>query len=159
MILFFTFEYYDLIVVSNLKKMKKNTVAILLIIGLFVLISVVFAVRSTNRLNLMDEAINESWAQVENVYQRRLDLIPNLVNTVKGYAEHEKGVLESVTLARAAATTALSAAVASSASRTAARAAVIAPTRSPRRRSSWRGPRANGAIRGGPSCWPTRRAC
>ena len=45
--------------------------------------------------------LNEAWAQVENVYQRRLALIPNLVETVKGYAAHEKGTLEAVVSARA----------------------------------------------------------
>lgn len=47
-----------------------------------------------------DEACNKSWANVESVLQRRFDLIPNLVNTVKGYASHEKGVLEEVTRLR-----------------------------------------------------------
>ena len=50
------------------------------------------------------EKVNEKWAQVENVYQRRADLIPNLVNTVKGYAAHEKETLQSVIEARAKAT-------------------------------------------------------
>jgi len=50
------------------------------------------------------EAVDASWAQVENVYQRRADLIPNLVNTVKGYAEHEKETLTGVIEARAKAT-------------------------------------------------------
>ncbi len=52
----------------------------------------------------MDEGVNASWAQVENVYQRRADLIPNLVNTVKGYASHEKETLEAVIEARSKAT-------------------------------------------------------
>lgn len=51
-----------------------------------------------------DEAVDGQWAQVENVYQRRADLIPNLVNTVKGYAAHEKETLEGVVNARAKAT-------------------------------------------------------
>ena len=53
-----------------------------------------------NRLVSLDEGISAAWAQVENQLQRRLDLIPNLVNTVKGYAEHEKEVLTAVTNAR-----------------------------------------------------------
>ncbi len=51
-----------------------------------------------------DEYVQASWAQVENAYQRRADLIPNLVATVKGYAEHESETLESVVAARAKAT-------------------------------------------------------
>jgi LemA protein len=50
-----------------------------------------------NSLVQMDEQVNQAWAQVENQYQRRADLIPNLVNTVKGYADFEKGVLTEVT--------------------------------------------------------------
>ena len=48
----------------------------------------------------LDEAVTSQWAQVQNQYQRRYDLIPNLVNTVKGYAKHEAEVLEQVTQAR-----------------------------------------------------------
>ena len=51
-----------------------------------------------------DEAVKTAWSQVENVYQRRADLIPNLVETVKGYAAHEKETLEGVVAARAKAT-------------------------------------------------------
>ncbi|MGR8932326.1 MAG: LemA family protein, partial [Gammaproteobacteria bacterium] len=50
---------------------------------------------------MQDEQINASWAEVLNQYQRRADLVPNLVNTVKGYASHEKEVLEAVTASRA----------------------------------------------------------
>ena len=57
-----------------------------------------------NTLQSNDEKIKASWAEVVNQYQRRADLIPNLVNTVKGYAAHEKEVLTQVTQARAAAT-------------------------------------------------------
>ncbi len=52
---------------------------------------------SYNTLVQMDENVNQAWAQVENQYQRRADLIPNLVNTVKGYADFEKSVLTEVT--------------------------------------------------------------
>jgi LemA protein len=52
----------------------------------------------------MDEQVTSQWAQVENVYQRRADLIPNLVNTVKGYAAHEQETLEGVIEARSKAT-------------------------------------------------------
>ena len=57
-----------------------------------------------NDLQSNDEQIKASWSEVVNQYQRRADLIPNLVNTVKGYAAHEKDVLTQVTQARAAAT-------------------------------------------------------
>ena len=57
-----------------------------------------------NTFQTKDEATKAAWGEVVNQYQRRADLIPNLVNTVKGYASHEKDTLESVTKARAAAT-------------------------------------------------------
>lgn len=53
-----------------------------------------------NHLVASDESVSSAWAQVENVYQRRLDLVPNLVETVKGYAAHEKATLLGVTEAR-----------------------------------------------------------
>ena len=57
-----------------------------------------------NKMVEMDEQVTSQWAQVENVYQRRADLIPNLVNTVKGYAAHERETLEGVIEARSKAT-------------------------------------------------------
>ena len=57
-----------------------------------------------NSMVRMDETVSQAWAQVENVYQRRADLVPNLVATVKGYAEHESSTLEAVVEARAKAT-------------------------------------------------------
>ncbi|MGO4477487.1 LemA family protein [Massilia sp. 2TAF26] len=57
-----------------------------------------------NEFQTKDEATKAAWSEVVNQYQRRADLIPNLVNTVKGYASHEKDTLEAVTRARAAAT-------------------------------------------------------
>lgn len=57
-----------------------------------------------NEMVTQDESVNTAWSQVENQYQRRMDLIPNLVNTVKGYASHEKETLEGVVSARAEAT-------------------------------------------------------
>lgn len=63
-----------------------------------------------NSLVEKQQKVDQSWAQVENQYQRRADLIPNLVNTVKGYAEHESSTLEAVTNARAGLTKAYDAA-------------------------------------------------
>jgi len=57
-----------------------------------------------NKMVNMDEQVTAQWSQVENVYQRRADLIPNLVNTVKGYAEHEQETLTGVIEARSKAT-------------------------------------------------------
>jgi LemA protein len=57
-----------------------------------------------NQFQQQDEAVKAAWAEVVNQYQRRADLIPNLVNTVKGYASHEKETLEAVTAARSRAT-------------------------------------------------------
>ena len=57
-----------------------------------------------NSMVTQDEGVKTAWSQVENQYQRRMDLIPNLVNTVKGYAAHEKETLEGVVNARAEAT-------------------------------------------------------
>ena len=53
-----------------------------------------------NTLQVKDEAVSASWAEVQNQYQRRADLVPNLVNVVKGYAKHEEQVLTEVTQAR-----------------------------------------------------------
>ena len=69
-----------------------------------VLIAGMWAAGSYNRLNATDQAVSAGWAQVENVYQRRADLIPNLVETVKGAANFEKSTLEAVVQARASAT-------------------------------------------------------
>lgn len=56
---------------------------------------------SYNNMVMLEEGVKEKWSQVENVYQRRMDLIPNLVSTVKGYAAHEKDTFSAVTEARA----------------------------------------------------------
>lgn len=53
-----------------------------------------------NKMVVLDESVSASWSQVENVYQRRMDLIPNLVNTVKGYASHEQETFAQITEAR-----------------------------------------------------------
>ncbi len=72
---------------------------LLIVLGVFILMGFMVA-GSYNRLVTLQEGVTEKWAQVENVYQRRLDLIPNLVSTVKGYAEHEKDTLLAVVEAR-----------------------------------------------------------
>jgi LemA protein len=64
-------------------------------------IMVIWGISAYNNLVTLNESVNQSWSQVENQYQRRADLIPNLVNTVKGYANFERGVLTDVTEARA----------------------------------------------------------
>lgn len=69
-------------------------IAIIAVIGFMV-------IGSYNRLAIMDETVDNAWAQVANVLQRRADLIPNLVNTVQGYASHEEEVLTQITNARA----------------------------------------------------------
>jgi LemA protein len=72
---------------------------------LALLAMVLFMTCNTQRTAVTkEEGIKKAWSQVENVYQRRADLIPNLVNTVKGYAEHEQETFKMITDARAAAT-------------------------------------------------------
>ncbi|MCQ2133445.1 MAG: LemA family protein [Bacteroidales bacterium] len=83
--------------------MKKSLIVIA-VIAVAVLGIFVWVKNTYNRLVQSEEGVTAAWAQVENVYQRRADLIPNLVATVKGYAEHERETLEAVTAARANAT-------------------------------------------------------
>ena len=76
-------------------------------LGIIAIVAVVLFFWGKNTYNGLvskDEGVKSAWAQVENVYQRRADLIPNLVATVKGYAEHESSTLEAVVSARAKAT-------------------------------------------------------
>ncbi len=84
--------------------MKKGTIILLVILGIILIgaLSIYGFVKGTyNSLVASDEGVKAAWAQVENQLQRRYDLIPNLVETVKGYAAHEKEVFIQVTEARA----------------------------------------------------------
>lgn len=83
--------------------MKKNTIILLSVIAI-VIISFFWGISSYNSLVTSREDVNSQWSNVENQYQRRSDLIPNLVQTVKGYAAHESSTLEGVVAARAKAT-------------------------------------------------------
>ncbi len=81
---------------------KKKTIIIILVIVAFLAVSAYsFFAGNYNTFVRLDQAVKSAWAQVENQLQRRYDLIPNLVETVKGYAKHEREVLTEVTNARA----------------------------------------------------------
>jgi LemA protein len=83
--------------------MTRGTLIVLAVVALLVVGLVVWGIGINNQLVRADQDVNEKWAQVQNVYQRRADLIPNLVETVKGFAAQERTVLEEVTRARASA--------------------------------------------------------
>lgn len=82
--------------------MKKNKGLIITIV--VIVLVALWGISSYNRLVGMDENVSNQWVNVETQYQRRSDLIPNLVNTVKGYAKHESQTLEAVMAARSQAT-------------------------------------------------------
>lgn len=82
--------------------MKKNKGLIITIV--VIVLVALWGILSYNGLVGMDEKVSNKWANVETQYQRRSDLIPNLVNTVKGYAKHESQTLEAVMAARSQAT-------------------------------------------------------
>ena len=74
-----------------------------IIIGVIVVLALIlfFSGRSTyNNMVTLEQDVDQSWAKVEVQYQRRMDLIPNIVETVKGYAEHESSTYENVTQPR-----------------------------------------------------------
>ena len=83
--------------------MKKSLITLLVVVGAILLIVMTLSGRY-NKLVTLEEGVTAAWSQVENVYQRRADLIPNLVNTVKGYADFEQSTLTAVIEARAKAT-------------------------------------------------------
>lgn len=80
--------------------MKKTWIIIIAVIAIIA----VYFTSTYNSMVAQDEAVGAAWSNVENQYQRRSDLIPNLVNTVKGYAAHEKETFDAVVSARAKAT-------------------------------------------------------
>ncbi len=82
----------------------KKSVIILIVLAILAVAFYSFFRSTYNTMVMNDEAVAAQWAQVENVYQRRADLIPNLVNTVKGFAAQEQEVLTGVVEARAKAT-------------------------------------------------------
>lgn len=84
--------------------MSKKTIIILAAVALFIIFLYSSIKGTFNGMNHGEQAVKAQWAKVESQYQRRADLIPNLVNTVKGYAEHESETLEAVISARAKAT-------------------------------------------------------
>src|SRR5262245_46521118 len=72
-----------------------------LVIVALIVVLIIWGIASYNKLVRLSQATDASWAQVQNVYQRRADLIPNLVSTVEGAANFEKSTLEEITKARA----------------------------------------------------------
>ena len=83
--------------------MNKTVLGCLGSVVVLIIILLVTIVGGYNRLTRLSQSVDSQWAQVQNVYQRRIDLIPNLVQTVQGSANFEKSTLEEVTQARAAA--------------------------------------------------------
>lgn len=87
--------------------MKPKALIAIIIVGLILIIGLVFlfsGISTYNKMVSLDEGVTEKWSQVENDYQRRADLIPNLVKTVRSYAEYEQETLTEVVEARAKAT-------------------------------------------------------
>lgn len=84
--------------------MEKKELSVTAIVLIVLAVIVVWGIGAYNSLVKNEEGVKSAWSQVENVYQRRADLIPNLVATVKGYATHESATLEGVVEARAKAT-------------------------------------------------------
>ena len=83
--------------------MSEGTIS-LIVVGVVVVLLIGGSLTTYNGLVQKDEAVATAWSNVQSQYQRRADLIPNLVNTVKGYAQHESATLEQVVAARAKAT-------------------------------------------------------
>lgn len=85
----------------EVKRQRKGAIGIIVAIIAIIVIGLIVLVPSYNGLVKQKEQLDQSYAQVQNVVQRRADLIPNLVNTVKGYSDHEKDTLTEITKARA----------------------------------------------------------
>ena len=86
-----------------MKKISAGLIALLVVLGLVLVLGIgvfSFYKNTYNSIVSLDEDVSASWAEVQNQYQRRLDLIPNLVSTVKGYAKHESEVFTQVSEAR-----------------------------------------------------------
>ncbi|MDP8269688.1 MAG: LemA family protein [Candidatus Tenebribacter davisii] len=83
------------------KNAKTGCLIAIAVVVVLIIIMISSIIGNYNKMVTLDEGVKEKWSQVENVYQRRYDLIPNLVNTVKGYAAHEKETFTAVTEARA----------------------------------------------------------
>ena len=83
--------------------MKKGCSGLIVVLVILAIL-VIWGIKAYNSMVKQREAVNTAWSNVENTYQRRADLIPNLVSTVKGYAKHEQSTLEGVVEARAKAT-------------------------------------------------------
>ena len=79
--------------------MKKGLTGII-IVAVIVLGAFIWVKNGYNKMVVSDENVQAAWSQVENVYQRRADLIPNLVNTVKGFTNHENEIIDKITSAR-----------------------------------------------------------
>ena len=79
--------------------MSKGVKTVLIIVGILVILAIIvfsWAIGNYNRVVTMDENVTAQWSQVENQLKRRYDLIPNLIETVKGYAKHEKELFENI---------------------------------------------------------------
>jgi len=87
-----------------MKKKNRTWIIVVVVLALIVISLLRWGIRTYNGFITLEEGVEGQWANVENVYQRRADLIPNLVNTVKGYAEHEQETFTAVIEARAKAT-------------------------------------------------------
>jgi len=81
----------------------KKSIVFIIVLGVIAIL-ILWGIGQYNGIIKLEEGVNSSWSQVENMYQRRADLIPNLVSTVKGYASHESETLQAVTDARTKAT-------------------------------------------------------